>query len=334
MKLNVNLTDKNYDIIIEDNLLNDIKKYLDVAKRYFIITDSGVPEIYLKTLLNQLPNCDYYIIPQGEKSKNFDNYKILLGELLKKGYSRKDNVIALGGGVVGDLSGFVAATFKRGLHFINIPTTSLSMVDSSIGGKVAIDFDNIKNAVGAFYQPDIVLIDPLTLKTLPTRHIYNGLIEAIKTGLIADEKLFEIFKKDNYLENIHEIIYRSLDVKRYVVEKDEKEQNLRKILNYGHTFGHAYESYFDMEKYLHGESVALGMLVVGRKELFYNDLLKIVKGMGIDVNPKVDNEKLLSFIANDKKTSNGKVDMLLVHKIGTCEIVPTELKNLPKFLED
>ena len=187
-------------------------------------------------------------------------YQRVIDHLLHLDFSRNDYIIALGGGVVLDLCGFVASTFKRGLHLINIPTTTLSMVDSSIGGKVAINHSKLKNVIGSFYHPDVVLIDPETLLTLPKRHFINGTIEALKTGLIGDEQLYRIFFEDDYKEKYDEIIYRSLLFKAKIVMEDEKEQSIRKILNFGHTFGHAYESYFAMKYYLHGEAVALGIL--------------------------------------------------------------------------
>ncbi len=225
----------------------------DCLTQIFILSDDAVPKCHQQTVQQQFPDSYLHIVKHGEGAKSFAVLEDCLTQMLRQNFSRKDLVIALGGGVIGDLAGFVAATYMRGIDFINIPTTTLSQIDSSIGGKVAINLDGIKNCVGAFYQPKMVLIDPLVLNTLPKRHFYNGLVEAVKAGLIQDEELFTLFERDEL--DIEQIIYRSLLVKKYVVEQDETEQGLRKILNFGHTIGHAYESYYQLHDYYHGECV-------------------------------------------------------------------------------
>ena len=332
MKLTVNVKDKNYDILIEEGILNKVSSFVEQGRNVAIVTDDGVPDQYVNAVMKQFRKCYLYVFPHGEKSKNFTTYQRVLHFLLDHNISKKDYVIALGGGVVGDLTGFAAATYKRGVRFINIPTTTLSMVDSSIGGKVAVNFEKLKNHIGTYYQPEVVIIDPKTLETLPKRHINNGAIEALKTGLIGDKELFEIFKKGEYLEKIKEVIYRSLCVKASVVEQDEKENNIRKILNFGHTFGHAYESYFKMNTYLHGESIALGMLTVSRDETYFNDLLAILKKMKINLKADVEEDKIIEFIKNDKKSDGKSVDVIFVREIGKAEIVNIPIKSLRAFL--
>ena len=260
MILPVKTTTSEYNIVLERGSLNRLGEHLNLSRRVLIVTDSGVPEIYSKTVAKQCSQPYIVTIPEGEASKSFDNYKMLLSEMVEYGFTRSDCVVAVGGGVVGDLAGFVAASFMRGVDFYNIPTTVLSQVDSSVGGKVAIDFYGYKNIVGAFYPPKAVIIDSDTLSTLPARQISNGLAEAVKMSLTSDEKLFELFENEEIMPNIDKIIEGSLKIKRYVVQEDEKEGGLRKILNFGHTLAHAIESENEMQNLYHGECVALGML--------------------------------------------------------------------------
>lgn len=334
MELKVTLKEKSYRIRIEQGLLNHVSDDIGSTGKTIVITDDGIPVQYIETVKKQISHADIFVLPHGEKSKSLATYQKVLRYMLDRDYSKKDRVLALGGGVVGDLAGFVAATYKRGISFVNIPTTSLAMVDSSIGGKVAVNMDGLKNCVGTYYQPDIVLIDPETLYTLPKRHLNNGAIEALKTGMIGDPVLFEYFLKGTYSKNMTDVIYRSLRVKADIVEKDEKESGLRKILNYGHTFGHAYESYFKMKDYLHGEAVAVGILTVSRGESFYDQLVKIFQKMKLNLFPEVDADKMLAFIRNDKKSDGETVDLILVHQIGSAEIRNVPIPELRKYLEE
>ena len=267
MEFVVKLTDAQSRVIIEKGCHTHLKDYFDHTGKVMVISDDNIPDSLKETVLDQFPGAILAEVPQGEVAKSFQVYGDLLATLLENGFSRKDLVIALGGGVVGDLAGFVASTYKRGCSFVSIPTTTLSQIDSSIGGKVAINLNGIKNCVGSFYHPQIVFVDTDTLKTLPQRHFYNGLVEALKAGCIRDAQLFELFKQhaaelavdSPYLE---QIIIRSLLIKQDVVQQDEKEQHLRKILNYGHTIGHAIESLYNLKDYYHGECVANGMVMI------------------------------------------------------------------------
>ena len=230
MTIHMNLGESSYDIIVERGSLNSVSESIDLNRKVLIVTDSGVPKQYAQTVASKAKDARIETIPQGEASKNFDMYRHLLKILVEEGFTRTDCVVAVGGGVTGDLSGFVAASYMRGIDFYNIPTTVLSQIDSSIGGKVAIDFEGFKNIVGAFYQPKKVIIDPDVLKTLPKRQIANGLAEAVKMALTSDEELFELFEKANPEDCIDEIIVRSLNIKKYVVEQDEKEAGFSSIL--------------------------------------------------------------------------------------------------------
>lgn len=233
MKLNVYLENHSYPIYIERNAIQKVHEYIPVSRKIAIITDTGVPEKWVNIVKEQCPDSFICTIPQGEPSKCFDQYKNLLEDMISHNMSRKDAIIAVGGGVVGDLAGFVAASYMRGIDFYNIPTTVLSQVDSSVGGKVAIDMGSYKNIVGAFWQPKTVIIDPNVLSTLSLRQQHNGLCEALKMGLILDDHLVSLFEQDTL--DIDTIITRSIELKRDVVQQDERESNLRKILNFGHT---------------------------------------------------------------------------------------------------
>ena len=329
MRIEVNCS-RNYPIIIEKGCLKDVKKYINDNRKIMIISDDMVPQAYWESLKSQFKNCDIKIVKHGENAKSFEIYEDCLRTLLKLNYSRRDLIIALGGGVVGDLAGFVAATYKRGMDFINIPTTTLSQIDSSIGGKVAINVDGIKNCVGAFYQPSLVLIDPEVLKTLSKRHYNNGLVEAIKVGLIGDEYLFNLFEEDHL--DIEQIIYRSLLVKKAIVEQDEKEEGIRKILNFGHTFGHAYESYYHLHDYYHGECVALGMMVVLDDEEIKKRLASILHKLDISTSCDANRNEILNLLLNDKKANQDMIDLIKVDKIGEAKIVNMPIKALEKYI--
>lgn len=331
MIINVKTSTNNYDVIILKDSLKDAHKYMNLNKKVLIVTDSGVPLKYVDTLKRQCLNPFVYTILQGESSKNINNYQKIIEFMIENNFTRKDVVLALGGGVVGDLSGFVAATFMRGITFYNIPTTLLSQVDSSIGGKTAIDFDNIKNIVGAFYPPSCVLIDPLTLNTLSKKHLHNGLVEAIKMSLTFNEKLFDfILNSKDLLKDIDTIIYEALLIKKYVVEEDEKESHLRKVLNYGHSIGHAIESYSNMNL-LHGECVGLGMLYMASdkvKEKIKQILIKYDLPLSVDIKK----DKIISIIKHDKKANGDLIDIIYVNEIGTFEIKTIKIEDLNELL--
>ena len=332
MKLNVNLKDKSYEVIVEKGIIKNITPYVDIEKKFLIVSDDRIPNVYINTIKKQLKKVDVFIFPHGENNKSLDNYKLIIERLVKEDFSRKDYIIALGGGVVSDLAGFVASTYKRGMNLINIPTTTLAMVDASVGGKVALNFDKLKNVIGAFYHPNYILIDIDTLETLPKRHYINGVIEALKTGMIGDKELYNIFFNGDYREHIEEIIYRSLQYKIKIVEQDEKEENIRKVLNFGHTFGHAYETYFLMKNYLHGEAVALGIVTISKDIPYLEDIKKLFTKWGIKLNINVEKDKIINIIRNDKKCDDDIVDLIIVDEIGKSKIVPTKIEDLSRYL--
>jgi 3-dehydroquinate synthase len=306
-----------YDIVLERGALSRTDQYLNLDRRVLIVTDDGVPEIYAKTVAQSCKEPHIVTLPQGENTKCFDSFKLLLSELVKLGFTRTDCVVAVGGGVMGDLAGFVAASFMRGIDFYNIPTTVLSQVDSSIGGKVAIDFEGIKNIVGAFYPPKAVIIDPDTLETLPQRQISNGLAEAVKMSLTSDAELFEIFEKGGY--DLDTVIYRSLLIKKSVVEQDEKESGLRKILNFGHTLAHAIESAQGMSELYHGECVAIGMLAMCSQKV-RERLEPVLASLSLPTFADCDRGVLLEACRHDKKLSGNKLTIIYVEKVGSFEM--------------
>lgn len=333
MKLHVDLKENGYDIVMERGILYQLNEVANLNRKVMIITDTGVPHAYAKTVQEQCKEGYIHVIEQGEDSKDLRVFKEILEDLMNHKFSRKDCVIALGGGVVGDLSGYVAASYMRGIDFIQIPTTTLSQIDSSIGGKVAINLDEVKNIVGAFYQPKLVCIDPDTLRTLPRRHYINGLIEAIKAGLIYDASLFELFEKGDIDRDLDTIIHKALLVKKDVVEKDEKEQSLRKILNFGHTIGHAIESYYHLSDYLHGECVAMGMLYFIDDEALKQRVLSLYKKLGIRSEVVFDPDKVFQLLCSDKKADSGSVTIVRVKELGHAELVETPLSDVRNLLK-
>ena len=329
MILNVTMKDVNYDVIIQRHSLDDINNYLNLNRKVLVLTDSGVPAIYAQKVLEKSYEGYLYIINQGEESKSFENFGLILDYLVEKEFSRTDCIVALGGGVVGDLAGFVASTYMRGIDFYNIPTTLLSQVDSSIGGKTAIDKKGIKNIVGAFYPPKKVVIDPEVLKTLDTRQLHSGLVEAIKMAITSNEELFKLIENSSdLLMDIDEIIYQSLLIKKEVVEIDPKETGLRKILNFGHTVGHAIEA---TSTYLHGESVGLGMLYMTSSEV-KKRLLKVLEKYKLPTKIENDSEELFKYISLDKKRSGNNLTIIYVEKLGTYEIRKILLEDIRKYL--
>ena len=308
-----------YNIVLEHGGLKHLTDYLNLERKVLIVTDSGVPKDYSETVASQSKEPYIVTVPQGEASKCFDNFKMLLSKMVEYNFTRSDCVVAVGGGVVGDLAGFVASSFMRGVDFYNIPTTVLSQVDSSVGGKVAIDFQGYKNIVGAFYPPKAVIIDSDTLKTLPQRQISNGLAESVKMALTSDATLFQIFEKNEIMANIDKIIELSLKIKRYVVETDEKESGLRKILNFGHTLAHAIESENEMQNLYHGECVALGMLPMCSDNV-RERLIKVLKKLNLPTMVSFDTDRIIEAMMHDKKMSGNNITVISVPEIGEFEM--------------
>ncbi len=319
-----------YDILLERGSLKKVGKFFNLNRKILIVTDDGVPPIYSQTVAEQCENSYCITIPQGETSKNFENYKMLLSKLVEFDFTRTDAVVAIGGGVVGDLAGFVASSFMRGIDFYNIPTTVLSQVDSSIGGKVAIDFCGYKNLVGAFYPPKAVLIDSNTLKTLPQRQIVNGLAEAVKMSMTCDKELFEILECMDIEENIDLIIERSLLIKKKIVELDEKESGVRKVLNFGHTLAHAIESQNNMQDLYHGECVAIGMVPMCNTKI-KDRLINVLNKLDLPYKIELNSDIITQAYKHDKKATNNKITIIFVEEIGEYQMKTVSFEELIKI---
>ncbi len=318
-----------YDIVLERGAIKKAAELFDIKGKVLVVTDSGVPEEYARTVAAQFENSFIFTFSQGEHNKNFETYKSICEALLEHSFTRKDAVIAVGGGVVGDMSGFAAATYMRGIDFYNIPTTLLSQVDSSIGGKTAIDFGSVKNIIGAFYQPKKVIIDPDVLSTLDDRQLRNGLAESLKMGICFDEKLFDIFKEGSYMEHIDTIIELSLKIKKRVVEEDEKETGLRKSLNFGHTIGHGIEGATLGELY-HGECVALGIPPMCG-DIIRDGVISAIENIGLPAVYPFDRGKVEAIISHDKKSQGDTISVVKCDKIGSFyfqELTVKEIMNL------
>lgn len=349
--LNINLPQKKYPIYIEKGLLNNIGQELKKIyknKRIAIITDANVEKIYGQKIRNNLNNdfeVKMIVLEPGEKSKSIDVLQDVYDELLDFEITRADLIIAFGGGVVGDLSGFVASTLLRGIPFVQIPTSLLAQIDSSIGGKVAVNLTKGKNLIGSFYHPEAVYIDPELLKTLDKRFLYDGMAEVIKYGCIRDENLFQNlieYNSDQELfNNIEEIIYKCCKTKRDIVENDEKDIGERMILNFGHTLGHAIEKYFKYEKYTHGEAVAIGMYHITKKS---EDIGITQKGTSDKIKnilinyklpykmPNMSKEEVIKTIALDKKNKGNDTNLILLKRIGESFVKKIDRKNANMYI--
>ena len=326
MDIAVSLPQNGYTVTVRRGALSEAGKLFDLDRRVLVVTDDGVPPVYARTVAAQCKAPTVVTLPQGEATKSLPYYAKLLHVLLENHFTRTDCVVAVGGGVVGDLAGFAAASFLRGVDFYNIPTTVLSQVDSSIGGKVAIDFDGIKNCVGAFYQPRAVLVDSQVLETLPPRQVANGLAEAVKMALTFDASLFALFETEDPTAHMEEIIARSLQIKANVVMQDEKESGLRRVLNFGHTVGHGIEA-AGMQELYHGECVALGMLPMCSAEVRAR-LLPVLEKLGLPTACHVSAEAAWAALTHDKKLSGDMLTAIFCETVGSFEMRKMPLSAL------
>ncbi len=330
-----------YDIVYSHNFeaLEKELEVLQVSKRNVcIVTDSSVKELYANEVSalfsKNAISCSVFDFPSGEQNKTLDTVKLVYEFLIEKRFNRKDLLIALGGGVVGDLTGFVAATFLRGIDFIQIPTTLLSQVDSSIGGKTGVDFDQYKNMVGAFKMPLLVYINLSTLKTLSDRQYFSGMAEVMKSALIKDASFYEWIISNLYeigdreSKTLEEMVFRTDQIKKMVVENDPEEQGERALLNFGHTIGHAIEKYKNFEL-SHGECVALGCVAASflsmKRELLSKDEYYEIRDMFVPFQlpisiDAIDPQEILSLTKNDKKMGSNGIKFILLKKIGKAII--------------
>ena len=333
-KLEVSLGERSYNILIDKGSIANMASLFGIGhKRAFIVTDSGVPKKYAEAVASGFNSSYIYTINEGEESKSIKTFGEVLAKMLEFGMTRVDVCVAVGGGVVGDLCGFAAASYMRGVDFYNVPTTTLSMVDSSIGGKTAVNHCGVKNIVGAFYQPKGVLIDTDTLATLDKRQWTSGLAESIKMAMTSDKELFEILEgQEDIYANIEDIVIRSLMIKKAVVEADEREGGIRKILNFGHTYGHAVEADAELRGYYHGECVAIGMVAVSSGKV-KDRLVAVLNKYSLPTEYKDDDGRALAFISKDKKCKGDKIDIILVPKIGKYEIKSMKIEEFAKLIK-
>lgn len=344
-KLLVNLGDNSYNIEIEKGLIKNVGnkiKELFNCNKVFILTDKNVDKYYGDIVEKSLEEAGFetskYVIIPGEESKSFHSLLPIYNKLLDFRLTRKDLIITLGGGVVGDLGGFIASTFLRGVPFVQIPTSLLSQVDSSVGGKVGVDLERGKNLVGSFYQPKLVLIDPYVLNTLEEKFFKDGMGEVIKYGFIKDFELYKLLNslnsREEVMENIEHIIYTCCNIKREIVERDEKDLGERMILNFGHTLGHAIEKKYGFKEFTHGEAVGIGMYLITKlseeKGLVLNNYSESVKEIlvrhGLPFNIDLgDKDEIIETISLDKKNMGSVLKVVIMKEIGNAEVYNTTI---------
>lgn len=344
-KLLVNLGDNSYNIEIEKGLIKNVGnkiKELFNCNKVFILTDKNVDKYYGDIVEKSLEEAGFetskYAIIPGEESKSFHSLLPIYNKLLDFRLTRKDLIITLGGGVVGDLGGFIASTFLRGVPFVQIPTSLLSQVDSSVGGKVGVDLERGKNLVGSFYQPKLVLIDPYVLNTLEEKFFKDGMGEVIKYGFIKDLELYKLLNslnsREEVMENIEHIIYTCCNIKREIVERDEKDLGERMILNFGHTLGHAIEKKYGFKEFTHGEAVGIGMYLITKlseeKGLVLNNYSESVKEIlvrhGLPFNIDLgDKDEIIETISLDKKNMGSVLKVVIIKEIGNAEVYNTTI---------
>ena len=346
----VSLGDRSYEILIEAGLLNQVGELLErygVHQRIFLISNSQVFQLYGEDLLRQLSDrgrqVNEILIPDGEEHKNLKTVEQIYADLISHRVDRSSTVIALGGGVTGDIAGFVAATLLRGIPYIQLPTTLLAQVDSSVGGKTGVNHPLGKNMIGAFYQPDLVGIDTNTLSSLPAKEFQSGLYEVVKYGLICDSEFFEFFEA--HLEDIQgqvtgvleEVISRCCAIKAEITSQDEKEKDLRRILNFGHTFGHALEAATQYQEFTHGEAIAWGMLVETHLSRLQGSLdastgdriMQTIRSIGqLPPIDAVSIESLVEAMKRDKKHQGDQIIFVLLEDIGKTVITVDVEKEL------
>jgi 3-dehydroquinate synthase len=307
------------EIYLKNNLLHEIDQFLNPSRHYFIITDANVAPLYLSEVISHLPKSESFIIPAGEASKTIETALSAIRDMLGKGIDRKTTLVALGGGVVGDISGFVAGIYKRGIPYIQIPTTLLAQIDSSIGGKTGIDFQGFKNQIGLINHPDKILVNPEVLKTLPQGEWQNGYAEAIKYAITLDKNLY--FNLLNDMIPLEEMIFKDISIKVNITMKDELETKERMILNFGHTIGHALESSSGY-RMSHGQAVALGMVYETTDPEIRKAIISLLSKYELPYELEdYDINRLTEYIKADKKSQDGKLTIPVVKEIGTTELI-------------
>jgi 3-dehydroquinate synthase len=349
--LTVNLGDRSYPIYVGAGILEQAGEWLKQAGlrgKVAVVTNPTVAQLYLDSVHEALTNADFEVtpilLPDGEEHKNLKSVASIYDHLIGERLERKSCVLALGGGVVGDVAGFAAATYLRGIPYVQVPTTLLAQVDSSVGGKTGVNHENGKNLIGAFYQPKMVLIDVAVLRTLPRRELVAGLAEVIKYGIIQDPGLFQLLEQraEKLLgldrELLTQVIARSCAIKARVVEADEREEDFRAVLNFGHTIGHALEAVTGYRQLLHGEAVGVGMVKAAALSVqhgfcdtaSFNRMVALIKkaGLPVEIPPDVAPQNLIQAMEVDKKVAGGKIKFIVCEGIGKTRfhwLAPNEI---------
>lgn len=334
-----------YEVLIERGALAKSGEYIakvTSSRKAAVITDDIVEKLHLSTVLESMRaagfECTVYAFPNGEQSKCLENLGKIFDFLCDSGITRSDIIVALGGGVVGDITGFAAASYLRGVDFVQIPTTLLAQVDSSVGGKTAIDIPGGKNLVGAFKQPSLVICDSDALKTLPEEVLSEGMGECIKYGMIRDEKLFELMEShdiSNVDDIMDEMVYKCIDIKRQVVENDEFDRGERMVLNFGHTLGHALEGWHNYTDYAHGAGVAAGMCMITDRlaPQLSERLKKCCAAYKLPTGSDIPMGELLPFCSKDKKNEAKNINYIICNEIGKGEIVRVPFAEFCRLME-
>lgn len=341
-KLVLNAKNRSYNIFCGQNILENIESLFNFNnEKICIITDSNVAPLYLNKLKKSIKNKTYdYIFTAGEQSKNLNLCGEIYNFLAENSFTKSDILIALGGGVCGDLTGFIASTYLRGIKFYSIPTSLLSMVDSSIGGKCGVDIKLGKNLVGSFYQPFGVLVDTNLLKTLKQSDFNDGMAEVIKYGFIYDKSIYDK-SLDDLEKNLNDIIIRCIDIKREIVEKDEYDDSLRMILNFGHTIGHAIEQLGNYQRYTHGQAIAIGMVYAAKlseiaetaQKGIYEKVKNAVIKLELPISTDYTVEEILPVLLNDKKNRKNQLNFILLKDIGESIIYKVKNEDVKDFIK-
>jgi 3-dehydroquinate synthase len=339
-RVSVSLDERSYSVFIGKDLLKNRKLFLQslATKKVFIVSNKTVADIYYSQLVTSLEGCeiDTILLPDGEQYKTLTQWQSILDAMFSSGQRRESAVIALGGGVVGDMAGFAAACFHRGVPYVQVPTTLLAQVDASVGGKTAINTIQAKNSIGAFHQPSAVIIDVSTLLSLPDREYCSGLAEVVKVALILDsvfyawlcEHVTQIRARDEVV--LIQLIKRCCELKADIVAQDETDKGIRAILNFGHSFGHAIEAATEYKPYLHGEAVAIGMMMALRLSVHLGEIpqgivdnverLFVKFSLPIALNKSISASVLMSYLVRDKKNHSGKIRLILLERIGIAKV--------------
>ena len=344
-KLTVNVNDK-YDILIEKGLLSksgSLIKSVMPCKKLALISDTNVYPLYGDTVKKQLEDEGYevftFVFKAGETSKKTSTVVEMVEFMAENQLTRGDGVVALGGGVCGDMAGFAAAIYLRGIQFVQIPTTLLSQVDSSVGGKTAVDLPQGKNLCGAFHQPSLVIIDPNVLETLTDHFFADGMGEVIKSGCIKSAHLFERLEKENPKDFIEDMIFECLDIKRQVVENDEKEHGERALLNFGHTCGHAIEKLWNFETISHGEAVGIGMVMISQvseklkitEEGTTDRIINVLNKNNMKIKDTHTTAEIVAAMSADKKRTSDGIKFVVLKSIGDSFIYPVKNEDITKI---